>query len=57
MKCTLESIGINTGGLWGHDLQDFWDRESLGLYEILIYPYNAQESEMRTLSKVVTFQK
>ena len=34
----------------------FWEGESWGQWNIII-SYNVQEYEMKTLSKVVTFQK
>ena len=53
--CMLNHIRQFWNGGVGSQLPRLWDGESWGLHEIL--SYDAQEYEMRTLSKVVTLQK
>ena len=52
---TQSVIGVNPEGSGVATPPDF----GMGLHEILLYPtmYTVQEYEMRTLYKVVTFQK
>ena len=54
IACVCVSIGVNLGNWWSRPLR-FWDGGSWGLREIL--SSNVQEYEMKTLSRVVTFQK
>jgi len=51
---TEPDIGVSPEGL-GVETPDF-GVGSWGLNEILLYPINAQEYEMKTISKVVNFQ-
>ena len=47
-------IGVNPGG--GRD-SPFYYGGVVGFPWNIIFPYNVQEYEMKTLSKVLTFQK